>query len=779
MKFERYLQETQTPEWKKAYIDYSGLKKRIAAIHRWHEGLGPLPSSGGADADVEMDINSRKVASISDDQFRRPNSIPISDSSTDVMVINLAPLTFPYPAPSFIPSSAPLPKRTSIQDASVQGEPRRNRFSTIIRPRPQSHLPSQSMSLCTLLPTLPLIHHEFFSFLDVQLEKIERFYFEREKEARAKSKTLEGQLRKLENHRRIFDEAQPSVRFITLQSALSLSVVGGNAKNTDSAEFSHKERLDPEEYRHARKKLKKAVLEHYRCLEMLNDYRVLNITGFRKALKKYEKVTKVSAQQVYMTEKVEASPFSSGSSVDIMIKETEELFAARFERGDKKRAVTRLRAASQHKSHHFSTFRSGIALGLALPALFKGVHQSLQPETRAVIQSWDVLLFIYSVIFIPVLFSLLVGINLLVWSNARINYVFIFELDIRTRLNHRVYFEIPSILFATLAYAFWLSFSNIVSPTLWPAVWLGFTFLFLLNPLPMMFRPSRWWLVKNVSRLLASGVRQVEFTDFWMGDQFCSFAYTLSNVYFIGCAYALDFGPDVWVQCGPDRKPGWGIHFMLAILPSLLRLVQSVRRYADSKLITHLINGGKYGATIIYYLFYYIWRHHGVQSRDWSFILYCLFATVYTIYACTWDILMDWSFFKSRSEYPLLRPELIYTSDISVYYIALLSNVIIRFIWVLYLPQQGPDMTLRTFIVAMLEMLRRWQWNFYRLENEHLGNIDQYRVTREVPLPYSFDDTVEEEEEEEDGDKDTRRRSWMSRHSTSWRTGIGRSPYLR
>lgn len=26
-----------------------------------------------------------------------------------------------------------------------------------------------------------------------------------------------------------------------------------------------------------------------------------------------------------------------------------------------------------------------------------------------------------------------------------------------------------------------------------------------------------------------------------------------------------------------------------------------------------------------------------------------------------------------------------------------------------------------------------------RLENEHLGNIDQYRVTREVPLPYAFD----------------------------------------
>lgn len=33
-----------------------------------------------------------------------------------------------------------------------------------------------------------------------------------------------------------------------------------------------------------------------------------------------------------------------------------------------------------------------------------------------------------------------------------------------------------------------------------------------------------------------------------------------------------------------------------------------------------------------------------------------------------------------------------------------------------------------------------------RLENEHLGNVDQYRITREVPLPYYFDDASREEE---------------------------------
>lgn len=49
-----------------------------------------------------------------------------------------------------------------------------------------------------------------------------------------------------------------------------------------------------------------------------------------------------------------------------------------------------------------------------------------QPETRAQIPNWDGLLFAYGIISIPVFFSLLVGVNILVWSRSRINYVFIF-----------------------------------------------------------------------------------------------------------------------------------------------------------------------------------------------------------------------------------------------------------------------------------------------------------------------------------------------------------------
>jgi hypothetical protein len=101
---------------------------------------------------------------------------------------------------------------------------------------------------------------------------------------------------------------------------------------------------------------------------------------------------------------------------------------------------------------------------------------------------------------------------------------------------------------------------------------------------------------------------------------------------------------------------------------------------------------------------------------------------------------MDWSVLQPNAKYKGLRAELIYGDYIPFYYFAIVSNIIIRFIWVVYIPDRGPNVLIRSFLVACLEALRRWQWNFYRVEAEFIGHMDQYRVTRDIPLPYSFDD---------------------------------------
>jgi hypothetical protein len=76
--------------------------------------------------------------------------------------------------------------------------------------------------------------------------------------------------------------------------------------------------------------------------------------------------------------------------------------------------------------------------------------------------------------------------------------------------------------------------------------------------------------------------------------------------------------------------------------------------------------------------------------------------------------------FQAVLRLPDVRLQLYYIAIVSV--VALWSgelltrmqvtNVVIRFVWVIYIPQSGPNFVLRSFIAATLEMLRRWQWNF-------------------------------------------------------------------
>jgi hypothetical protein len=47
------------------------------------------------------------------------------------------------------------------------------------------------------------------------------------------------------------------------------------------------------------------------------------------------------------------------------------------------------------------------------------------------------------------------------------------------------------------------------------------------------------------------------------------------------------------------------------------------------------------------------------------------------------------------------------------------------------------------FILSLIEALRRFQWNFFRLENEHVNNCGQFRAVKDVPLPFILSERQE------------------------------------
>ena len=90
------------------------------------------------------------------------------------------------------------------------------------------------------------------------------------------------------------------------------------------------------------------------------------------------------------------------------------------------------------------------------------------------------------------------------------------------------------------------------------------------------------------------------------------------------------------------------------------------------------------------------------------------FASIYTF---SWDVKMDWSLFELQSMNYLLRDELSLKHH-AIYYYAIISDGILRFSWVLLLIVPSNYTLCTVFVISFGEMLRRWQWNFFRVENE-------------------------------------------------------------
>ncbi|WOO82310.1 Xenotropic and polytropic retrovirus receptor 1 [Vanrija pseudolonga] len=645
--------------------------------------------------------------------------------------------------------------------------------------------PRTASTFDELYETLAPDEQAFFDLLDHELDKVESFYHARELEAVRKGNELRQQLKELAEHRRVFHREYPqgtrdwevamglaipastnqaieravesALHFRnpfkhhdgdndTPASGKSASDTpngnghgenGGGRKSRDgddkAARAAAARQYDPERYQKYKRDLRGAMLEFYRHLELIKNYRILNLTGFRKALKKFEKATKIVCLELYTDDRIAPCSFARGEVIEGLIKETEDLFTEHFEHGDGKRARDRLRRQDENHTHYLSMLRSGIMLGLGLPPAVLAIVKSYDPETRRAIPAWDALLTIYAALYLPVLFAMLFELNLCAFVEARINYEFVMELS-RPTLDFRSYLEMPTFFFMTLSYCFFFSFYRVathnVAPTTWPAAWLVLIVVFFLNPLPIFRRRSRYWFLHVLWRVITPGYSRVEFIAFFIADELNSLVYTIQNVYFLSCVYGNHWPDNAYGVCPSGTS--WP-YALLGALPPLVRLIQCLKRYHDSGLQIHLVNGGKYCSSILSGCLFIWWRSQGERRAHTSFVVWIIFATVSSIYTSAWDLIVDWSLL--RPGYKLLRPDLGYAHPI-VYYFAMVTNIIVRFIWVWYIPNTVIHPRLRSWMFALFEMLRRWQWNFFRVETEHLGNADAYRVTREIPLPY-------------------------------------------
>jgi len=266
---------------------------------------------------------------------------------------------------------------------------------------------------------------EFFTFLDKELNKIESFYKMKENEAHERMRILREQLHEMRDRRleEVTAAQKSEERAKHEGEAAGLFANGdGHAANGSSNAWERSEvpvmkwlkpiesaigakahhfgkntkalgrlgsppgpqpeqlaqhpradsRLDfirrhnPQDavpYRTAKRKLKLALQEFYRGLELLKSYALLNRTAFRKINKKYDKAVNARPTGRYMSERVNKAWFVQSEVLDGHIVAVEDLYARYFERGNHKLAVGKLRSKpTRGGDYSGSVFRNGLLL---------------------------------------------------------------------------------------------------------------------------------------------------------------------------------------------------------------------------------------------------------------------------------------------------------------------------------------------------------------------------------------------------------------------------------
>ncbi|KAJ5775214.1 uncharacterized protein N7511_000225 [Penicillium nucicola] len=616
---------------------------------------------------------------------------------------------------------------------------------------------------------------EFFEFLDSELNKIDSFYQMKEQEATDKLRVLRQQLHIMRDQR--IQEVLMAKRaakgdgpesqqrpngFVKLNShRLKHTLVGKNrfGKNSEAlAEMAtpgmHAQdrefisnrrdfmrRQDPPSqevsYRSAKRKLKHALQEFYRGVELLKGYAYLNRTAFRKINKKYDKAVNARPPLRYMSEKINKAAFVQSDVIESLMVAVEDLYARYFERGNRKIAASKLRHTLK-KSGDYSpnTFRSGLLLMggalFSIKGLVDATHHLRTADVEKQVQT-SYLLQLYGGYFLIVFHVLLFCMDCLIWTKSKINYAFVFEYDSRHTLEWRQYLEIPSFFFFLMGLFMWLNFSWINDMYIyWPVVLIGLTVIIVFLPARVLYHRSRKWFAFSNWRLLLAGIYPVEFRDFFLGDMYCSQTYAMGNIELFFCLYASYWGNPPHCNSSHSRLLGF-----FQCLPSVWRAFQCIRRYLDTRnAFPHLLNLGKYIFGVLYYATLSMYRIDLQTRFQASFITFALLNAVYT---SVWDLIMDWSLGNPYAKHPMLR-EVLAFRRVWVYYVAMVLDVVIRFNWIYYaiFIRNIQQSALLSFMVSFSEVCRRGIWSIFRVENEHCTNVLLFRASRDVPLPYDL-----------------------------------------
>ncbi|KAH9793041.1 EXS domain-containing protein [Citrus sinensis] len=217
--------------------------------------------------------------------------------------------------------------------------------------------------------------------------------------------------------------------------------------------------------------------------------------------------------------------------------------------------------------------------------------------------------------------------------------------------------------------------------------------------------------------------KAISFSDFFLADILTSMAKVFSDLERSVCRMVhRQVATIAWFEadsvCGSHSV---AIPLVL-VLPYLFRLFQCLRQYKDTREKTALFNALKY-STAVPVIFLSALKYHVLPGSWTNFYrpLWLLSSVLNSLYSFYWDITRDWDLSCFTRIFKFNRPHLcsyLFHGRRWVYVWVIGSNLILRCTWTYKLSAHLRHNYLTVFAITVLEMLRRFQWAFFRVENE-------------------------------------------------------------
>ncbi|KAL0327057.1 UNVERIFIED_CONTAM: Phosphate transporter [Sesamum angustifolium] len=673
VKFSKQFEGQLVPEWKEAFVDYRQLKKEIKKIHLLNDQNTNGKKQKGSFPNAI--VSSLRKYTCLEHKQREPRVIQVHRKLTDS-----ASSTDLY--------ETELLEQFADTDAAV----------------------------------------EFFACLDLQLNKVNQFYRTKEKEFLERDdesiKDAMDAEQGLENLTEEFDKeaikfsetpksgenlrihiplTNPTRTFSAITYLLWDDLVNQSSKKCGPE--GNKLHINKKKLHHAEKMIRGAFIELYKGLGYLKTY----------SSSHYLRV-------------VESSYFNSSDKALKLADEVEELFVKNFAEDDKRKAMKYLKPSLREESHAVTFFIGlftgcfvALLVGYVIMAHITGMYRSksdtMYMETVYPVLSMFSLLFLHFFLY---------GCNIFMWRKTRINYSFIFELSPTKELKYRDVFLIcTTSMTAVVGILFVHSLAR--GKRLFIVV--------LLCPFNIIYKSSRYRLLTVLRNIVLSPLYKVVMLDFFMADQLCSQVPMLRDLEYIACYYITgSYKTQDYNYCMKTTYYR-DLAYAVSFLPYYWRAMQCARRWFDEGHKSHLVNLGKYvsamlaaGAKVAY---------EKEKSVGWL-CLVVIMSTAATVYQLYWDFVKDWGLLQFNSKNPWLRDELMLRQKF-IYFFSMGLNLVLRLAWlqtVFHYNFGKVDYRVTMLFLAALEVVRRGQWNFYRLENEHLNNAGKFRAVKTVPLPF-------------------------------------------